>query len=245
MGVKTSTSYLGGSLTTGGGLHCHGRRNQKKKTHQDRTALIKQVERTTTPMMKGEASSGPSWTFRQLEPWEPICYRCGTPVLISRYCLQWMNESWIGEETLRSQLERSQENTYEMMDFSFGHQKKIAGVPKPMVDAKIGPMIIPTVINSGCAKMMLKAGVVPSQLRTEDTPVSMLCMHRESYTYPRQCFLLAIMGRTEELAIGIVQNLPCPVLLGQDWPYFPEVLDQPMDRRWVIYSRKGREGPLE
>lgn len=73
-----------------------------------------------------------------------------------------------------------------------------------MVDVKIGPMIIPTVVDSGCAQTILKTGVVPSLLDTEDTPVSMLCMHEESYTYPGWRLLLtSIMGRTEELAVGI------------------------------------------
>lgn len=80
------------------------------------------------------------------------------------------------EETPQHQNERFQEETHdEMMDCSCGRQKIISGVLKPTVIVKIGIVIILAVIDSGCARTMLKAGLVAPQLGTGDTPVNMLC----------------------------------------------------------------------
>lgn len=36
------------------------------------------------------------------------------------------------------------------------------------------------------------------------------------------------MGHIEELAVGLADTLPCPMLLRIDWPYLREVLGQTM-----------------
>lgn len=94
-----------------------------------------------------------------------------------------------------------------------------------MVNVKIGAMIIPAVRESGCVQRMLKASLVSLYFSTEDSPVS---MHGESYAYLRRCLSLSSLGWTKELPMGIAQKSPWPMLLGQDWKYFHEVLDQAM-----------------
>lgn len=41
---------------------------------------------------------------------------------------------------------------------------------------------------------------------------------------------LKVMGRMEDLVVGIAETLPCPVLLGVDWPYLWEIMNQTMEK---------------
>lgn len=42
---------------------------------------------------------------------------------------------------------------------------------------------------------------------------------------------MLVMGKTEELTVGFACTLPCQMLLGSDWPYFCEVMEQAHDHR--------------
>lgn len=56
----------------------------------------------------------------------------------------------------------------------------------------------------------------------------MVCIHGALYTYERYQLRLMVMGHTKELADGLADTLPCPMLLGVNWPYLQEVVGQSM-----------------
>lgn len=89
-----------------------------------------------------------------------------------------------------------------------------------IVDVKIGDLIISATVDTGCTQAMVKSNLIPSQVGKTETSVSMVCIYRASYTYKRKKLRLTVIGHTD--------TLPCPILLGIDWPYLKEVVGQAM-----------------
>lgn len=57
--------------------------------------------------------------------------------------------------------------------------------------------------------------------------------------------MLTVMDNTEKMAVGFTQTLPCPMLLGQDWPYFYDALNEAQDWRDREASREEVAEELE
>lgn len=74
-----------------------------------------------------------------------------------------------------------------------------------MVDAKVGSLIIPAVVDTRCAQTMIKAGLLLPHVGEEDISVNILCLHGATYTYERHCLSLIIMGRTKDLPVGMTK----------------------------------------
>lgn len=89
-----------------------------------------------------------------------------------------------------------------------------------MVDVKIRDLMVPVVVDTGCTQTMLRADLVPPQAGEEEMPMSMVCIHGNTYTYQRKYLRLTVMGRMEELVVGLAETLSCLMLLDVDWPYF-------------------------
>lgn len=49
-------------------------------------------------------------------------------------------------------------------------------------------------------------------------------MHSTAYTYEQYKVKLSVLGHTEEIPVGLVETLPCPMLLGIGWPHLEEVI---------------------
>lgn len=79
------------------------------------------------------------------------------------------------------------------MDYSFSYQQGASTAPKLMVDDNLETLIILNIIDTGCDQKALKAELVTSQLAKEDTPVSLMCMHRETFTYQKRKPILTFM----------------------------------------------------
>lgn len=94
----------------------------------------------------------------------------------------------------------------------------------------MGDTIIPAVINTGCSQSMIRVDLVPAQLGSPELPVSMVCIHGASYTYKSRRLWLSVMGCTEEIVVGLAETLPCPMLLGVDWPHLKEIVSQVLRR---------------
>lgn len=134
----------------------------------------------------------------------------------------------------RSQVEATLESPHEeKMDFSFGRHKGPGQQNKPVVEVQERDTIIPVVIDIGCSQSMIRADLVPAQLGSLESPVGMVCIHGALYTYERRQLWLSVMGHTEEITVGLAETLPCPMLLGVDWPHLKEVVS------WVLRRSSG------
>lgn len=74
----------------------------------------------------------------------------------------------------------------EQMDCSFGKHKGPWCKAKPIVDVKIGDIIVPTIVNTGCTQTMLRSDLIPTSMGELGTLVNMVCIHSASYTYQRK-----------------------------------------------------------
>lgn len=82
------------------------------------------------------------------------------------------------------------------MDCSFSQHKGPGCQNKPGVKVRVGDTIIPVVVNTGCSQSMIRVDLVPTQLGSPKTPMSMVCIHGAVYTYKRRQLWLSVMGRT-------------------------------------------------
>lgn len=73
------------------------------------------------------------------------------------------------------------------------------------------------IVDMGCTQTMVKTYLISAQAGEPKTPVNVVGIHRISYMYENRRLWLTVMGHTEELAVGLVDTLPCPTLLGIDW----------------------------
>lgn len=131
-----------------------------------------------------------------------------------------------------AQVEMLMENNHdEKMDCSFGWHKGPGHQNKSAVEVMVSPTLIPTMVNTGCSQLMIQADLFLSPLGTPESPVSMVCIHGTPYTYELWCIRLTVLGHTEEIAVGLAEILPCPILLGVDWPHLEEVVTQVLTQR--------------
>lgn len=57
--------------------------------------------------------------------------------------------------------------------------------PKPILDVKIGNLIIPAIVGMGCTQSIVKGDLISPQARAPEIPVNMVYIHGASYTYER------------------------------------------------------------
>lgn len=69
------------------------------------------------------------------------------------------------------------------MDCSFGQHKGPGHQNKPLAEVKVGDTLIPMVVDTGYSQSMIWADLIPSHLEVPETAVTMVCIHRASYTY--------------------------------------------------------------
>lgn len=80
------------------------------------------------------------------------------------------------------------------MDCSFGRHKGYWRKNKPLVDGRLGDIIIPMVVDMGCTQTVIRVDLVPPQLGTPESAVRMICIHGVVYTYERKKLWLNIVG---------------------------------------------------
>lgn len=109
-----------------------------------------------------------------------------------------------------------------------------------MVKVKVGDTIIPAVVDTGCSQSMIWAELFPAHLGILESLVSMVCIHGASYTYECRKIQLTVLSHTEEIAVGLAETLPCPMLLGVDWPHLEEVIARVITKRGGKWERDSR-----
>lgn len=118
-------------------------------------------------VLKGPMKEHRGWDIREV-----MCYHCGNQGHIARYCTQKNKRDCAGEVPHE-----------EKMYCSFSWHKRPLQRAKLVVDIKIGDLLGPVVVDMGCTQMMLKSDLILPHVREEDMLVSMVCIHRASYTY--------------------------------------------------------------
>lgn len=171
-----------------------------------------------------------------------ICFGCGSVGHISWKCPKKRIEQWRWGSELDMERHKHREQEHkEQMDCSFGWLHQGLKTLKPMEQIKVGSTLVPTLFNSGYIQTMIWEGIIDSQEGEPDSSINMVCIHGESYTYPRRRLQLTVINGMEEISVGFTRTLPCPMLVGWDWPYFYEALNQTWGKEELSGNRQGED----
>ncbi|XP_050804276.1 putative SCAN domain-containing protein SCAND2P [Gopherus flavomarginatus] len=103
-----------------------------------------------------------------------------------------------------------------------------AHVRRPQAAKITVPVVMegyPTValIDSGCDQTLVRQNLGP-QANTRLGMIQLQCIHWDIRLYPSTQAQLTVGGVTQPMVVGLAPRLAYPVILGRDWPEFPEVL---------------------
>lgn len=123
---------------------------------------------------KGWRSEGAKINTKEIRSWdlrEVICFRCREKGRIARY----YNKRGGSEGDHVSPHE-------EQMDCSFEKHKGPWWKAKPLLEIKIGHIIVPAIVGTGCTQTMPRSDLVAPKTGELTTPVNMVYISGASYT---------------------------------------------------------------
>lgn len=92
-------------------------------------------------------------------------------------------------------------------------------------------------IDSGCNQTLARKGWVTPNPTGE--VVRIRCVHGDVRTYPTGETNLEIKGKRARMRVGVAANLPYDIVLGRDWPFFPEAMGENPEGRDCMEGEKG------
>lgn len=82
---------------------------------------------------------------------------------------------------------------------------------------------IKAVLHSGGSITLVQPSVIRPRSESK-AAVPITCVHGDTRHVPARRVIIAANPGTWQVEVGIVKDLPVPVLLGRDWPGFEELL---------------------
>ncbi|KAI7813969.1 hypothetical protein IRJ41_005290 [Triplophysa rosa] len=101
------------------------------------------------------------------------------------------------------------------------HQTVPSGAPRRTV--RVGGRPVTATLDSGSSVTLVQPGIVPPRTGGKST-IPITCVHGDTRNVPACQVSVAAGPGTWTLEIGIVDDLPVPMLLGRDWPGFDQLL---------------------
>lgn len=108
------------------------------------------------------------------------------------------------------------------------NQSNICTVPRVSAPSKTVALSFHTVvlngrevealIDTGSMQSLVRADVVSAQLRDYSVMTQLKCVHGDEKSYPTASVHVKVLGQPYLLDVGVVDNLPYPMILGQDFP---------------------------
>lgn len=105
------------------------------------------------------------------------------------------------------------------MDCSFGSSCK-GFLPCPAVRIILRDQEFQAMIDTG----LVRASLIPAEIGQLTSLIRLTCMHGERQVYLQCRLYLTVFRKMWELPIGLVPQLPCPIILGWDWPGCKDIL---------------------
>ena len=157
------------------------------------------------PMWEKQSASGP---FKPLGK-KPICYLCGIEGHIKPMCPQ---------------------NAAKMTQMSFVPRPHIEHVRKDdqsikMTLIEVNGRIIKALLDSGSSQTLVHRKFVPPNIISTRDTIPICCVHGDEKSYSTADMYIKVEGQTYLLNIGVVDNLPYPVVLGRDLPVLFDLLE--------------------
>ncbi|KAL6490140.1 hypothetical protein MHYP_G00004850 [Metynnis hypsauchen] len=108
------------------------------------------------------------------------------------------------------------------------NQSNICTVPRASAPSKSVALSFHTVIlngrevdalaDTGSMQSLVRADVVPVHLHDYSVTTNLKCVHGDEKAYPTASVHVKVSGQVFLLEVGVVDNLPYPMILGQDFP---------------------------
>ncbi|XP_023814763.2 uncharacterized protein LOC111947970 [Oryzias latipes] len=100
-----------------------------------------------------------------------------------------------------------------------------ANQPIKMTTVKVNGKCCNALIDTGSTQTLIHRQHVPVNLVSTQETVSICCVHGDKRLYPTADLYLEIQGQMYLLKVGVVDDLPFPVVLGHDLPVLYDLLD--------------------
>ncbi|XP_073681655.1 uncharacterized protein [Garra rufa] len=89
----------------------------------------------------------------------------------------------------------------------------------PEVEVKIGGKVFRALLDSGSAVSLVQSHLLPPKGESKAV-LPITCVHGETRQVPLRRVTISASSGTWPVEVGLVKDLPVPVLLGRDWPGF-------------------------
>ncbi len=93
----------------------------------------------------------------------------------------------------------------------------------PQAQVYINGRPYPALLDSGSAVSLVQSSIFPPQVGVK-ARLPITCIHGDTRNVPTRWITVTASPGTWPLEVGVVKDLPVPVLLGRDWPGFLELL---------------------
>ncbi|XP_050984340.1 uncharacterized protein LOC127176618 isoform X2 [Labeo rohita] len=115
----------------------------------------------------------------------------------------------------------------------------------PEVEIKINGKTFRALLDSGSAVSLVQSHLLPPRGDSKAV-LPITCVHGETRQVPARRVTVSAAPGSWPLEVGLVKDLPVPVILGRDWPGFDRLLastTQPVSPRGSRPRGKARRGP--
>uniref|UniRef100_A0A3B3Z4U7 CCHC-type domain-containing protein n=1 Tax=Poecilia mexicana TaxID=48701 RepID=A0A3B3Z4U7_9TELE len=141
---------------------------------------------------------------------KPICYLCGQEGHTKPMCPQ---------------------NAVKLSQMCFVPRKETpnAGTLNQLmeVSVELNGHALKALIDTGSTQTLVQRRYVSPQLVCTNETISICCVHGDKMEYPTADVYVTIKGQTYLLNAGVVDNLPFPIILGNDLPVLIDLLKSP------------------
>ncbi len=117
----------------------------------------------------------------------------------------------------------------------------------PWVEVKVNGRPYQALLDSGSAFSLVQLTVLPPRGESKAL-LPITCVHGDTRRVPARRVTISAAPGSWSVEVGIVKDLPVPVLLGRDWPGFDRLLaaaTQPVSPTGNRRRRRSNRGPRE
>ncbi|MGL4480367.1 MAG: hypothetical protein ACRCVK_19360 [Aeromonas veronii] len=93
----------------------------------------------------------------------------------------------------------------------------------PRAEVKLNGCLFQALLDSGSAVSLVQPLVLPARTESK-TLLPITCVHGDTHYVPTRRVNISASPGAWPVEVGIVKELPVPVLLGHDWPGFEPLL---------------------
>ncbi|XP_058642045.1 uncharacterized protein LOC131546483 [Onychostoma macrolepis] len=93
----------------------------------------------------------------------------------------------------------------------------------PQAEVRINGRPFPALLDSGSAVSLIQPAVLPQRAESKAL-LSVTCVHGDTRQVPARRINISAAHGTWPVEVGVLKDLPVPILLGRDWPGFDRLL---------------------